>query len=245
MQHISISVSEAIKDLLPDTLEKDLMENQRLCPICGGLGIIKRNHQFVLHSGKTPEWYDDEYFIWCPNCYFGVQSLCEFCGNPIAKGVSRCNCEKSLEKEEMERQKRYQDKIDRAKKINLKDASYFLYDEESEQYFPDENDFADYYFNLYLDEIENNHIPFDEYFEKYIPKVLWNCYEVKLYIDADSIVSDACDELHEDAVDNIDDINELQDFLDRWCAKQTGTTTYYPDYHEYVKVQREWFNGNN
>ena len=34
---------------------------------------------------------------------------------------------------------------------------------------------------------------------------------------------------------------ELQEFLDKWCAKQTGTTTYYPCYKEYVRVQKEWF----
>lgn len=34
---------------------------------------------------------------------------------------------------------------------------------------------------------------------------------------------------------------ELQDFLDKWCEKQTGTTTYYPYYKEYVRVKKGWF----
>ena len=82
---------------------------------------------------------------------------------------------------------------------------------------------------------------FDEYFEYEIPKVLWNCEEVKLSMDADSIIENACEELHEDARGNISDEKELQEFLDKWCEKQSGTTTYYPCYKEYVRVQKEWF----
>lgn len=70
---------------------------------------------------------------------------------------------------------------------------------------------------------------------------MWNCEVIKLAMDADSIIDNACDKLHEDARDNISDEKELQEFLDKWCAKQGGTTTYYPCYREYVKVQKEWF----
>lgn len=63
-------------------------------------------------------------------------------------------------------------------------------------------------------------------------------------MDADGIIDSACDDLHEDARDNISgqDQKELQDFLDKWCEKQSGTITYYPCYREYVKVEKEWFN---
>ena len=88
---------------------------------------------------------------------------------------------------------------------------------------------------------DNDCSNFDEYFEKYVPKVLWNCEVVKISMDSDSIIENACDELHEDARDYISDEKELQDFLDKWCEKQTGTTTYYPCYNEYVKVKKEWF----
>ena len=42
-------------------------------------------------------------------------------------------------------------------------------------------------------------------------------------------------------IDYISDEKELQECLDKWCEKQTGTTTYYPCYKEYVKVKKEWF----
>lgn len=62
-------------------------------------------------------------------------------------------------------------------------------------------------------------------------------------MDAEDIIANACEELHEDAYENISqsDIGELQSYLDEWCKKQTGTNTYYPCYKEYVKVQKKWF----
>lgn len=115
-----------------------------------------------------------------------------------------------------------------------------MYDEQSDKYFSDEDEFVDYYWQNYLDG-SGGCDSFDEYFEYEIPKVLWNCEEVKISMDTDSIIENACEELHEDARNNISDEKELQDFLNKWCDKQTGTTTYYPCYKEYVKVQKEWF----
>ena len=49
-------------------------------------------------------------------------------------------------------------------------------------------------------------------------------------ISADSIIEQACEELHEDARQNVIGEDELQDFLDEWCAKQSGTDTFLVDY---------------
>lgn len=54
-------------------------------------------------------------------------------------------------------------------------------------------------------------------------------------------IADACEELHDDAYENIDDIDELQKYLDTWCDKQSGTTTYYPCYRMYVEVTKDLF----
>lgn len=34
---------------------------------------------------------------------------------------------------------------------------------------------------------------------------------------------------------------KLQNMLDVWCKKQTGTRTVYPNYKKYVRVRKEWF----
>lgn len=39
------------------------------------------------------------------------------------------------------------------------------------------------------------------------------------------------------------DIGGLQDLLDGWCKDQTGTTTYYPAYKQYVLINWDEFEG--
>ena len=238
-------MTDEIKKILPVTLEKDLQDDEIICPVCHGLGILKQDYGFGVKEDDTEKsfklnWYDNEYLTLCPNCYFGRIKICKYCGKPLPKQTNRCSCDGYKEQEAEEKRIKYQETIEKAKEIELKDASEYIYDEESEQYFSDEFSFVDHWWELYQ-EVDHDCSNFDEYFEKYIPKVLWNCEEVKISMDADSIIENACEELHEDARDNISDEKELQEFLDKWCEKQTGTTTYYPCYKEYVKVKKKWF----
>ena len=39
IKHISLNVVDEIKKILPVTLEKDLQDNEIICPVCHGLGI--------------------------------------------------------------------------------------------------------------------------------------------------------------------------------------------------------------
>lgn len=83
----------------------------------------------------------------------------------------------------------------------------------------------------------------DEEMMNNLPDVLWLTDHVDISMDAEQIIENACEELHEDACENIssDDKIELQDMLDEWCNKQTGTKTVYPNYKKYVRVRKEWF----
>lgn len=245
IKHISLNVAEEIKHILPGILEKDLQDDEIICPVCHGLGVIKQDYNFGVKEDDIEKnfklnWYDNEYLTLCPSCYFGRLKTCKYCGKVLSKCLNRCDCEDFLEQEREEQRIKYQETIDKAKEINLKDVSYYMYDEQSEKYFSDEGEFVDYYLQEYKDG-SGGCSNFNEFFEYEVPKVLWNCEETKISMDADSIIDNACDELHEDARDNISDEKELQGFLDKWCAKQGGTTTYYPCYREYVKVQKEWF----
>lgn len=119
--------------------------------------------------------------------------------------------------------------IDKAKQVDIKDVSTYLYCDDNNTYY---SDIEDYVESLYVDYLDNG---FDD-----IPRILWVTEEINISLDAYSICENACDELHEDAMDNCD-IKSLQEVLDDWCKKQTGTTTYSPCYREYVKVEEEWF----
>ena len=99
-----------------------------------------------------------------------------------------------------------------------------LYCEEFDEYYATVDDFFDDYAANHMDE------------ELYIrPERLWVCSVEKIHIDADSVVDNVCQELHEDAYEQCD-IGSLQDILDDWCKEQTGTTTYYPCFKQYVEI---------
>ena len=246
IKHISLNVAEEIKHILPDTLEKDIQDNEAICPVCHGLGVVLDNNIYGI-KGDTSEAakksifpYNHQAIKFCLNCYNGVIRLCEYCGKPLLRGRLKCDCEQQKAKYEEENRIKYQETIKKAKEIELKDASYYMYDEQSKQYFSDENEFVEYYYQEWFERYSGG-MSFNAYFDSQVSKVLWNCEVVKISMDADSIIESACEELHEDARDNISDEKELQEFLDKWCTKQTGTTTYYPCYKEYVRVKKEWF----
>lgn len=240
IKHISLNVSEEIKRILPDTLEKDLQDNEAICPVCHGLGVVLDNNIYGI-KGDTSEAarksmfpYNHQAIKFCPNCYNGVIRLCEYCGKQLPRGILKCTCEQQIEKDKEEKKIKYQETIEKAKEIDIESVSTYLYDEQTDHYFAEIEDFVDEY-------KDNTDYENDEEMLENLPEVLWVCSKAEISIDADSIIENACEELHEDARDSVSDEKELQEFLDKWCAKQTGTTTYYPCYKEYVRVQKEWF----
>ncbi len=182
LKHISLNVSEEIKHILPDTLGKDLKENEDICPVCHGLGIIKKDYSYGIEEDGKPSkvnWYNNEYFVWCSNCYFGVIKKCEYCGNILPKGRLKCNCEKQREIDEKERRIKYQETILMAKEVNLKDigSETWLYDEQTDDYFSD----IDYFLDAYKD---NEDFADDKEMLKNLPEVLWMYDNVDISIDA-------------------------------------------------------------
>lgn len=240
IKHISLNVSEEIKRILPDTLEKDLQDNEAICPVCYGLGVVLDNNIYGI-KGDTSEVarksmfpYNHQAIKFCPNCYNGVIRLCEYCGKQLPRGILKCTCEQQIEKDKEEKKIKYQETIEKAKEIDIESVSTYLYDEQTDHYFAEIEDFVDEY-------KDNTDYGNDEEMLENLPEVLWVCSKAEISIDADSIIENACEELHEDARDSVSDEKELQEVLDKWCEKQTGTITYYPCYKEYVRVQKEWF----
>ena len=226
MKHISMSLSEEIKKVLPNTLEKDLQDNEAICPTCHGLGVIAVHNKYGI-KGDTSEIAKREHFpydhqsVWlCPNCYNGVIKLCEYCGKPFRKGSLQCNCEQVKERRREAEAKKYNEIILKAKEIPESSVETMLYCEENDEYYDSTDDFLEAYYE-------------DEFGTR--PEILWVCSESSISLDAYDIVSTACEELHEDAAENCE-IKELQGILDNWCKEQTGAITYYPNYHEYVRI---------
>lgn len=245
MKHISINVSEEIKSILPETLEKDLQDYEDICPVCHGLGVVLDNNLYGI-KGDTSEAakksmfpYNHQAIKFCPNCYNGMINLCKYCGKQIPKCyIDKCDCKQYKAKEEEEKRIKYQEQISKAEEVNIKDIDpeMWFYDEQTDDYFSDIDSFVNSYKDF--DEYES-----DEEMMNNLPEVLWLTDPVDISMDANSIIESACEELHENAYENIsdEDTKELQYMLDEWCKKQTGTRTVYPNYKKYVKVRKEWF----
>lgn len=200
-------------------LRKDLLENEELCPICNGTGIVIDDNEYGLgEDGQVRFPYKKQTVVSCRNCVNGVVKKCSYCGETLQRYTTTCYCEKSLEVQRKEKEEqeikgtllRYEN----ATKITIDEAREkfdILFVEEKEEYIDSDD----------CDLIK-------EYLEKYH---IFGTEKTDLQIDAQEIVENACEELHEDSFDNVDNINELQKAIDDWAEKNAkGAGTYWPDY---------------
>lgn len=226
-----INLQETVQKSFPKMLIKDLMENEQICPVCNGLGMriedniygIKSDASEVSKKYHFP--YKHQALSFCQSCFNGVQRLCPYCGQPYKnQGYTYCDCEGQKKVDEEERIKKWKKKVTNAVAVDEKDVNTMLYCEETDQYYWDSDEFIDDWYSEHDEEIK--------------PEKLWVTNVEKIHIDVYSILENACEDLHEDAMENIseEDIAGLEKFLDAWCQKQTGTTTYYPCYEQYVVI---------
>lgn len=192
---------EKIVGVKIELLPKIPEENEKICDVCGGIGWLQDKEKGIIEK--------------CKNCYDGIIHLCPNCKNPV-KGMCMDN-ECRNYRERIAEQKR----LDKAIRVSYGDAP----DKSKEMMYSDAYPYNEGYFSDIEDLLEyckDNDVP--------IPLYVWSTEKITLSMDAWSIVENACDELHEDAINNIENIEELQDFLNTWCAKQAGTDTYTVDY---------------
>ena len=113
-------------------------------------------------------------------------------------------------------------KIEKFKDVDVK----YLYDDSIQCYFA-------------LDEMEE-FVLYHSQLDVPIPELLYFTEVESIHMNADEIVRETCENLglNEYAYDMIseNEIIELQKLLDNWCAKQTDTDTYWPDYSRAVLV---------
>lgn len=228
MNKVKINLLEQIQKQMPTTLIKDLQDDERICPHCNGLGMVIVNNIYGIKNDNSEEAknsrfpYKHQALSFCPDCYNGIQKLCPYCGNPYpTRGYYRCNCYGFKKHEAEVADKKYQEKILNATEVLEESVTTMLYCKENDEYYETVDDFLDAYDA--------------EYFEDLKPSVLWVCLKESISLCAGDIVEVACEDLHEDAAENCD-IDELQELLNVWCGKQTGTTTYYPSCKEYVRI---------
>ena len=226
----TVDLYKTIQESFPKILIKNLTEHERICPVCNGLGMRIEDNIYGI-KGDTSEAgrkyrfpYEHQALSFCQSCYNGVQSLCPYCGQPYKnQAYLHCDCEGQKKADEEERIKKWNEKVANAVEVNEGDVNTMLYCEEFDEYYDTVDDFFDDYYNYSDEDIHNR------------PERLWVTSVEKIFIDAANVIEDACTSLHEDAYEQCDE-KSLQELLDDWCKEQTGTTTYYPCYKQYVVI---------
>lgn len=231
-----VNLHEAIQKSFPKILIKDLTEYERICPVCNGLGMRIENNIYGVkgddsEAGRREHFpYKHQALSFCRSCFNGVQRLCPYCEQPYKnQGYMHCDCERQKKADEEERIKKWNEKVAKAVSVDEQDVDTMLYCEEFDEYYGSVDDFFDDYACNH--EEDDN----DEEDDNERPVRLWVTSVKKIFIDAANVIENACSDLHEDAYERCDE-GSLQKLLDDWCKEQTGTTTYYPCFKQYVEI---------
>lgn len=230
---VEVDVSDFLKSLFGGKLIKDLCENEAICPVCHGTGVKVSDNVYGLSEIPTSGIrfpYKHQSVSFCLNCYNGVVRYCPDCGKQLPRGYLRCNCEAELRrKREAERKKEAEElaasvKHDASALGTEFQMCYSSFFRSNEGFFSDWDEFFEDWFEEHDAEDER-------------PEFVWGTVEEKMSLDAHSIVSSACEEMYEDAFDDIgsDAIKQMQAYFDKWLA-ENGRVTYFVSHKHAVKI---------
>lgn len=206
-----IQILESILGKKIELLPKVPKENEKLCEICDGVGWLQDTQQGYIEK--------------CRNCYDGIIMLCHYCGKPTMGLCNSPECRTEIEQEIEDM------KYERAIKCSYAECpdcrKIMMY---SDSYGYNEGYFVG--FDELIDYCESEDIP--------VPDYCWSTTQIDMSMDAESLIENACQNLYDGAEDHIsdEDRKELQDFLDRWCEKQSNTSTYSVDYKYAIKIEK-------
>lgn len=233
-----VSDSDYIQSLVNANLQKDLHGDEEVCQYCHGTGLVIENNRYGLSDdpdkrfGRFP--YKHQSISFCQHCFNGVIHRCKLCGEIMPKGVLRHDCDQQMKVDAIECENKRKKLFDEAKIApdEVVKGCVFLY---SDDYDYNNGYFSDW--NEFFESWNENHSDDDER-----PEFVWITESEEMHIDANDIVSSATEDLYEDAIDNISykDIEELQKFLDEWCAS-CGVGKAYYESHKY-KIRIPWEN---
>lgn len=214
--------TENIKVNLSINLQKNLQEDEVICPNCKGTGIQVNDNKFGL--GKfdigNPFPYKHQVIGGCNHCYNGIQKVCKHCGELLGRQIAH-DCEGARKEKNKKYNQQDLDKWNKAEKISLKEACNKL----EWVYVDNTEHFCE------IDSLEE-YIKDEFKLEDYSSIRVYGTYKTDINLSASNIIQNAIDDLHEDAGDNISHKEELelQEMLDKWVEGISGTETYWPDW---------------
>lgn len=236
-KRVTINFVKMLKRIAGEKLEVDVPPGERLCGACGGLGIVAFKQKYGLSDGKNEVRfpYQSGTFIVCPHCYYGVVKVCKHCGADIpGRQRTWCNCEAAQQERDDAQQEKRNKEYQQATRIEpdseeARGMGMLWYDcSYNEGFFRDMDEFLEWW--------EDEHDKDDPR-----PEYVWATDEFKPHLDAESLISNMCEDLHEDAIDAISDESkeELASFLESWCEKQSDATSYVKSSTVLVRIPWE------
>lgn len=229
-----VSDSEYIQNLINVNLQKDLCDDEEICPHCHGTGLIVADNPYGLSNDPNKQIghfpYKHQAISFCPHCYNGIIHRCKLCGHTLPKGRLKHDCEQQQKLDEIEYAKKQSEEYRKAPIASqeIEEKCDCLYSEEypyNNGYFSDWDEFFDAW--------ASEHDTDDEK-----PEYVWITEPVKMHISAQNIVESATDDLYEDAIEHIssEDIHKLQKYLNKWCDTCGVGLTYYESHKYKVKI---------
>ena len=190
-RRVEVNLYQEIQKTFPEILVKDLSKNERICPVCNGIGMKLTNNVYGI-KGDTSEIgrkmlfpYKHQALSFCQSCFNGVQRLCPYCGKPyVNQSYLHCDCAGQKNADKEKRIKEWNEKFSKAVEVDEKDVDTMLYCEEFDEYYDSTDDFFDDYAANYS----------DGGYER--PRVLWVTTVEKIHIDAADVTANACEYLH-------------------------------------------------
>lgn len=224
---------EYVKKLLDVTLEKDLLENEIVCPQCGGTGIVIYETHYGLDDDPEKKGlpnfrFKKQSLSFCPMCYNGVARICKYCGKPIMRSFNVCSCEG-----ERLAKRREINKIEAKRMADAPIATEEQIAEKGGWYY---SEYYSYNYGFFND--------WEEFFDEWIedplddrPEYVWLADPAEFHIDAKDTVYHALENMYDDASVDSAKIQELQGILDKWCEETGVGPTYYQGRY---KVRIPW-----
>jgi hypothetical protein len=229
----TIDVTALLRECFGETvsLVKDLQEHERICTACKGLGVIRREQVFGMSdepytSRATAFPYTQEYVAPCPNCYKGVEVVCEYCGEALHRGYTSgaawCNCKGATDERSRVAREKEQARLAKAKRVKLADYDGEMVFDDTYETFED----------AFGGDLDHEHL-----YYACDPSTNWIEPAAKLLIDD---LNNRAAEEYEDFED-LDITKEaqdkLQELLEVWFRDNvTLPVLYYPDQDTIVEV---------
>lgn len=236
--HLTIDAMPYLQEILGNGIIKDLQENEEICPVCKGTGLQVDDNVYGLRNDpdKSRHFpYKHQSVISCRNCFNGVVRICRHCGKQIVRGYTICKCEGAKLERKNKEDAKEQERLSKIKKLKYDDPIVL----ELEMFYLEEYPYNNGYFTEWeelFEWVEGDCFDNDDFDP---PKYAYPTEKVFFSLDTDSILEQACDDLHEDAYDNLCDIKELDNFLNEWSSKQIGAATYMMNWKYAIEIPWE------